>query len=138
MEQKTNRLTIVALVLLIVNVLLLWVPNDLVEPTYVIIGMVVLAIVQTIVAGIAKKQIRANGNEKGMGMAKTCFVLGILSAVFFSISLFGLYILANDEMRNNFICPQATNCVDNGDGTSTCKFSGNDIICNNKVENIEE
>lgn len=134
MEKKTNTLAIVALVLLIVNVALLWVPSDLIEPTYVIVGMVVLAIIQTIIAGIAKKQIRANENEKGMGMAKTCFVLGILAAVFFSISLFGLYIINNDEMRNNYICPQATNCVDNGDGTSTCKFSGDDIICNNKTE----
>ena len=134
MEKKTNTLAIVALVLLIVNVALLWVPSDLIEPTYVIVGMVVLAIIQTIVAGVAKKQIRANENEKGMGMAKTCFVLGILAAVFFSISLFGLYIINNDEMRNNYICPQATNCVDNGDGTSTCKFSGDDIICNNKTE----
>ncbi len=134
MEKKTNTLAIVALVLLIVNVALLWVPSDLIEPTYVIVGMVVLAIIQTIIAGVAKKQIRANENEKGMGMAKTCFVLGILAAVFFSISLFGLYIINNDEMRNNYICPQATNCVDNGDGTSTCKFSGDDIICNNKTE----
>lgn len=136
MEKKTNTLAIVALVLLIVNVLaLFFAPADTMNIfTYIIIGMIVIAIIQTIVAGVAKKQIRANENEKGMGMAKTCFVLGILAAVFFSISLLGLYMINNDEIRNSAFCPQATDCVDNGDGTSTCKFSSFDIICNNKTE----
>lgn len=137
-EKKTNNLAIVALVLMIINIALMWVPSDFINPMYVIIGMVVIAIVQAVVARVAKKQIANNDKEKGMGMAKTCLILGILGAVFFSISLMGLYILDNDEMRNAYICPQATNCVDNNDGTSTCKYSTYDIICNNKTEENNE
>ena len=139
MEQKTNSLAIAAIVIAVVNVVLLFMPEiDGVPTTYIIVGMLVLAIVQIVVASVAKKQIAKDNTQKGMGLAKTGLTLGILAAVFLSISLLGLYILNNDEMRNTYICPQATDCVDNGDGTSTCKFSGNDIICNNKTEETVE
>lgn len=138
-EKRTNNLAITAVVLLVVNIVLLFCPEiNGVPTTYIIVGMLVISIVQIVLSSIAKKQIAKDESQKGMGMAKTALVLGIFAAVFLSISLFGLYILNNDTMRNDYICPQATECVDNGDGTSTCKFSGDTIICNNKTEDKEE
>lgn len=135
MEKKTNKLAIVAIVIVVVNALLLFFPEtDKVPATYIIVGMLVLAIVQIVLSSKAKKEIANNENQSGMGLAKTALVLGILSAVILSVSLLGLYMLNNDEIRNTYICPQAKDCVDNGDGTSTCVFSNDKIICNNKTE----
>lgn len=135
MEQKTNKLAIISLVIMIVNIAFLFFPETEKVPTnYIIVGMLVLAIIQIVVSSMAKKEISKDETQKGMGMAKTAFVFGLFAAVFLSVSLLGLYMLNNDEMRNTYICPQATDCVDNEDGTSTCKFSNEEIICNNKTE----
>ena len=105
---------------------------------YIVGGMILIAIAQIIFGSIAKKQIIASPNQKGKTLAKVCVIMGIFGAVYLSFSLFGLYMIHNEDMRNTYICPQATECTDNEDGTKTCMFAGEEIICKKIEEETNE
>ena len=137
METKRNKNATIALVLMVIGIIGLFAPNfD--KIMYLFVGMIVLCVVQACFAKTAQKQIAANENETGMGVAKAAFFLGIAGAIFYTLGVMSLYMINDEELRNNVYCPQATNCVDNGDGTSTCMFSGMKINCKNVEETPED
>ena len=65
-------------------------------------------------------------------------VLGIVLPIVFFVLIMVVGIIVNgDEMKEGFEqgfnCPTATQCVDNGDGTSTCQVNGEDFKCMNEL-----
>lgn len=59
-------------------------------------------------------------------------VLGIVLPTVFFVLIMIIHIIVNaDEAKKGFYCGMATQCVDNGDGTSTCQVNGEDFECPN-------
>lgn len=109
MKNKKN-LGIASLVLSIVSLIpLLLSPADLTTAEIIVVVALLLAIVSVVLGFIAKK------DAKGLSIAG--IVIGIISAILLCFALVGFSAYKN-----------AQDCVDNGDGTATCKVMGQDMV----------
>ena len=125
-----NKLAIVSLVLAVIALILGFIPTDaaIVGLLYFVslIGAFVLSIV-------ALSQIKKK-NQDG----KIFAVLGLVGSILvFVISIIlGVAQIGNmseQEKNDALFCPYASECVDNGDGSSSCKYvDGKTISCTTK------
>jgi len=129
MEEKKNTLSLISMILAIVCavVFLLYPDQNTLAIELIIIG--VLSIVSLVLGIIAKKQIAKTDGMKGRSMATTGIVISIILMVLCGISGYGLAILNNQDLRNQYVCPMTTDCVDNEDNTSTCIYFNTEVIC---------
>ena len=119
-QQKTNTLAILALVFAFIF-----------APAGLILGIV------------AKNQIKKTG-ENGKGLATAAIIISIIPivlvvsllilSVVFSTLVFGSI---KDNISQSTYCSQAFSCVDNYDGTETCKYCV-DEYCGDQEEVICE
>lgn len=100
---------ILSLVLAIVSILTLMFTTGTIERATLFVGIgLVLAVVSIVFGFIGKSE------AKGLSIAG--IIIGIISFILVGLSLIGLI-----GMKN------ATDCVDNGNGTSTCTYMGTEI-----------
>lgn len=132
MGNKKNLMSIVSLVAVIVALIIIvvWPDGDT-----VIIGLgitILLSIVAIACGFIGKSQIKKT-KEKGKGLALTAIILGFIVCIFTAYTMFFLSAIKDINFNDPIICPMVSDCVDNGDGTSTCSFVGAyDVPCSTK------
>jgi len=128
MKQNQNKMAIFSFVALIICIVisLFW-PS--VELFNLGLGLSVLSgLAASILGFIAKKQIKKSG-EKGKGLALTSIILGIILSISMAYSLIVMIAIQDITISDQIVCPEVTNCKDNGDGTSTCEFEGLEVPC---------
>lgn len=132
MENKKNLMSIVSLVAVIVALIILvvWPDGD---TATIGLGITILVSIVAIVCGfIGKSQIKKT-KEKGKGLALTAIILGFIACILAAYTMFILSAIKDVNFNDTTICPKASDCVDNGDGTSTCSFQGvYDVPCSTK------
>lgn len=137
-KSKTNLFAILSLVAIIIDALvfIIWPDGDTVKLGLAI--CVIFAIVAFVLGIISRKQIKKS-NEKGKGMALTSLILGIIMFIWTGYTLIIMYAIEDIEFNDQIMCSQVTDCVDNGDGTSTCSFAGvYEIPCSTDVLTEEQ
>lgn len=104
--------------------------------------LVVLGIIEVvcffgsiILGAISLKEIK-----KKVLSGKIFAVLGIILPIVFLVLDIVFYIIINGDefkkgLEQGFYCTQATQCVDNGNGTSTCQVNNEDFECPNEILN---
>ena len=129
MEEKKNTLSLISMILAIVSALvfLFYPDQDTLAIELIIIGIV--CIVSLVLGIIAKKQIAKTDGMKGKSMATTGIVISIILIILCGISGYGLAILNNQDLRDQYVCPMTTDCVDNEDKTSTCSYFSTEVVC---------
>ena len=108
-ENSKKTLGIVALVLAILSLCPLVIGFETIKATMILECVALLFGVCAAVLGFVSKK-----DAKGMAIA--AIVIGIISMVFVGLSLLGLTAIS-----------KATDCVDNGDGTATCQYMGQEL-----------
>lgn len=83
---------------------------------------VILSIIAFVLGIIAKVQIKKS-NEKGKGIALTTLILGIIMFIWTGYTLVIMYAIEDIKFNDQTLCSQVTDCINNGDGTSTCNFA---------------
>ena len=108
MKNKKN----IAIASLVVSILsaatILISPSSMTGTLILIVTGVILAIVGTVLGFIGKKEAK--------GFAISGIVIGILSCILLCFSLIGVMAIQ-----------AATDCVDNGNGVSTCNYLGQEL-----------
>jgi len=121
MKNKNNIISIVSLVAVIIAlaVLIIWPDGD----TIILgCGIIILISIVAIVCGfIGRSQIKKT-NEKGKGLALTAIILGFIVCIFSAYTMLIFSAIKDVNFNDTTLCPKVSNCVDNGDGTSTCDF----------------
>ena len=108
--EKRKPFAIAALVLALLPLaLLLFIPVKSMSAIETEVIVLLVMEVAAVVCGIL-------GVKASKGMAITGIVVGILLAILFAIALLGFKVIKN-----------ATDCVDNGDGTATCQVMGQEM-----------
>jgi len=128
MKQNQNKMAIFSFVALIICIVisLFWPSVELINLG---LGLSVLfGLIAVILGFVAKKQIKKSG-EKGKGLALTSIILGIIISIYTIYTLIILIAIQDITFSDQIVCPDVTNCKDNGDGTSTCEFEGLEIPC---------
>ena len=124
-----NKIGIVSFALAILSIIVIFIPATWTNTLYYIsiLGVLVMSIVALV--QIKKK------NQSG----KIYAVLGLVGTIlsFVIMIVIGVVQIANmseEELNDVLYCPHATDCVDNGDGTSSCTSSNDSIIkCTTKL-----
>ena len=94
----------------------------------VIIGPIiaVVAIVFSVLAKKELKKLKDGGKGKGKSQATAGLTCAIISLVIVAITALGMLMINNIEIASAAYCPKemglVKDCVDNGDGTSTCMY----------------
>ena len=118
-DKKTNKLATIGFSLGIVCAVLLFIPVE-----SIFLGSIynLCSLVGFIISIVALTKIKKN-NEKGKLFAVLGVVLPIL-LLFVSVVLGVIEIqnMPEQEYNDTIYCPFATDCKDNGDGTSTCIY----------------
>ncbi len=83
-------------------------PSNIKTAEIFVVVFVILAIASIILGFMSKKEAK--------GLAISGIVIGIISLIFLCLALIGFVGISN-----------ATNCIDNGDETSTCMYNGVEI-----------
>lgn len=108
--EKKKPFAIAALVLaLLPIVLLLFIPVKTLDAIQTEVIVLLVMEVAAVVCGFL-------GVKASKGMAITGIVVGILFAFLFAMALLGFKVIRN-----------ATDCVDNGNGTATCQVMGQEM-----------
>lgn len=136
MEMSNSNMSIklkIAIVLLIVAVLLIiFCPNSGLMIPFSIIG-ILLTLGVLVLNFIAKKEIK---KDEKKGIYTLCNIFGILVLIFCLLELIGTILMANPDL-NEVICQRedmVSDCVDQGEGFSSCKYMKQiDIPCNTDV-----
>ena len=129
-----NKKLTIAIILLVVAVLLIFIcPTvSLMIPLSII--SVLLCIASLVLNHLAKKE-----SDEKKGLSTLCNIFGILVLIFCVMELLGTILMTNPDM-NEPICQRddmVTDCVDKGNGISSCKFMENDDIpC--KTDSLED
>ena len=109
-----------SLVLAIISLVpMLWLPSSLSATELFVVVCILLSIVAAILGFISRKESK--------GTAITGIVIAIISCLLLCFSLIGLTAYKS-----------ATDCVDNGDETSTCKYMGQEIQVPNRYLTPEQ
>lgn len=126
---EKNKLAIASFVLAIISIVVAFIPSDAAW----LGGIYYLAIFAGLILSIvALVQIKKK-NQSG----KIFAILGLVGVIlsFVLIFVIGIIQLTNmpEQDKNNLIyCPYVTECVDNGDKTSTCLYvDDSEVVCSN-------
>ncbi len=116
-----NKLAVASLVLVTVAVLIMlfWPDVDTVSIACALIGLCGVAAV--VCGEVGKSQIKKS-KEEGKGMATAGLIIGIIMAILGLMIVFMFEAIKDISFNDQVYCKQVTNCVDNGNGTSTCLF----------------
>ena len=121
---KNNTMSILSLVLSIVSLAISFVWPDVNTVTIMCTICLLFAIAGIIMGFMGRKQIKTS-NEKGKGLALAGIIIGFISAIFNGMAIFGSIAMKNIDYNDMSLCTMdnvTKDCVDNGDGTSTCKY----------------
>lgn len=141
---KKNKMVIVATVLVVLGIIANFLPASLVEGHMDLYGLafIILGFGAGITGIIGRKQAK-KANEGGVKLALFPIIAGFLIGGFGILSLLSGMLLKSDVMQNPeftaSFCTQefTTDCVDNGDGTASCKYQNSyDVKC--KKENLRD
>ena len=119
MENK-KKFAVVSLVLSILSLAPLIVLPDSMTGIQICIGIGIILGIVGIVLGVV-------GKSASKKLAISGIVIGVLSCAILCFLLFGLSVAMN-----------STECVDNGDNTSTCKYIGEEINIPNSMLSEEQ
>lgn len=121
---KNNKLSVLSLVIALISVIAtLIIP----ENNLIIIGApvcIIIAIVSIVLGFKGKKQI-IDSNEKGKGLALAGIIIGFITIIWAGLGLIGILAIKNINFTDEALCPMdnlVKDCIDNKDGTSTCKY----------------
>ena len=115
-----NKLAVASLVLAVLAALVMvfW-PDDTANTGCLL--MVVCGIAAVVCAIVSYSQIKKS-KEEGKGMATAGLIIGIIMALLGLMVVFMFEAIKDVSFNDQVYCKQVTNCVDNGNGTSTCLF----------------
>lgn len=123
--KKNNMMALLSIVISIISLLvsILW-PDG----STLMIGCsicIILAIASIIFGFIGRKQIKKS-SEKGSSLALAGIIVSFIIIVWTSLALFGFMAMKDISYTDVALCPMdnyVNDCVDNGDGTSTCMYA---------------
>lgn len=114
-----NKIGIASFILAIISILMIFIPSDaewLVSLYYIIL------LVGLVMSIVALTQIKKK-NQSGKGYAIFGLIGVILSfVIMIVVGVIQISNMSEEEMNDLIYCPYSTDCVDNGDGTSTCIY----------------
>ena len=119
MENK-KKLAIASLVLSIVSLLPLIIVPASINGAKIFIAICIFISIIAIILGFLGK----NASKK---LSIAGIVIAIISCFILSLSILGITAIE-----------KATDCVDNGDGTSTCNYLGEELIVDNSLLTEEQ
>lgn len=132
--KKYNKLSIISLIMLIMPIIVVIVtPDKYTIPAYIVI---ILILVITIVLGFISKFKIKKEQSRGKVLSLIAIIVGFIMLFYAGLSLAGFMAMNNIDFNDAVICNQdkmVKDCIDNGDGTSTCKYEGIDIPCSTNL-----
>ena len=123
--KKNNLMTILSFVASILGLIiaLIWPDGDT-----AIMGVsiaTVIGIIGVVLGFVGKKKIKTT-QEKGKGFALAGIIIGFIDIVWCGLAIFSFIAIQDINYNDATICTMdnmTKNCIDNGDGTSTCRYS---------------
>lgn len=123
--KKNNLMTILSFVASILGLIiaLIWPDGDT-----AVMGIsisIVIAIIGIVLGFVGKKKIKTT-HEKGKGLALAGIILGFVNIIWCGLVLLSLIVTQDINYNDATICTMdnmTKNCIDNGDGTSTCRYN---------------
>lgn len=121
--QKNNVSSMLSLVIALISLIaVIFFPENL-----VIVGAsicIIIAVISIVLGFVGRKQIKSS-NEKGKGLALAGIIIGFVTVIWSGLGIFGFLAMQDINFNDSSLCPMdnyVKDCVDNGDGTSTCKY----------------
>lgn len=120
--KKVNLFAKLSLFALIIDILifLFWPDINTIKVSLTL--CVILSIITFVLGIFAKIQIKKH-HEKGKGIALTTLIIGIIMFIWTSYTLVIMYAIEDIEFNDQALCSEVADCINNGDGTSTCNFA---------------
>lgn len=126
-NNKFNLMSIVSLVSLIIALIIFifWPDNALL----IGFGIILLFSIVAIVCGfIGRSQIKKT-KEKGKVLSLIVIIIGFFLSFTCILTMLVLVVIKDVDFNDAVLCPELSECVDNGDGTSTCMDGVMEITC---------
>ncbi len=126
-----NKIGIASFVLVILSIIILFIPSEAIWLSILYDIVVLVGLVLSIVALVQIKK----KNQSG----KVYAVLGLVGVIlsFVIMIVVGVAQIANmpeEEFNDMMYCPYVTDCVDNGDGISSCVYVDDSTVkCSTKL-----
>ena len=118
---KKKLSLILAIVSLIISLLC---PSN-----YAFIGLTIAIALAVAAIVLNKMSVKENTDGKN---SKSSTVIAIISIAIAGLSMIAVIAMNNDKLRNSIFCSNESmvkECVNNNDGTSTCKYMSESIKC---------
>lgn len=130
MEKNTKATVSFVIALIALLILLFWPTMKLAA---VMFAISTIAAIVAIVLGFQSNKIAKENEGKGKGLATAGIIIGFIAAIWGLLALVGVFALSNVNVSSEVLCPDTTkvsNCVNNQDGTATCKYMNSiDLTC---------